>query len=325
LVVGSGGGGGSNATTPIKGSGNGNGNGTSGEVPGTTKESDSKESLAWWEILLMVLGCAFIFVVFIWCWRRRARKQRAKRTKEFAAAKNIDPTRNWGWRRRLAGFFAGRRGKRRFQEHPPTIQLVERYHDDVGDEVKLRDIEEARERRDREKLELIGAYEYSSRSSSSSSSRRSRRAPEPLPSLHERPKHSPQHSSRGEEDSFSRIYRTSVYSEMTGVPRHAPEPRQPIRDRDLLGVDDNRLSQASASSISSYSARTREGILVPLGDTMTSSSSYAPTPAQEYARAVKPNLLSSVSDGRGQGGYWMQPMRTGTSSASRGTNNPFLR
>lgn len=60
--------------------------------------------LAWWEILLMTLGCVFIFVCVLALFRRRMRTKRAKRTAAFAEAKNID-ARGVGWRQKLGSLF----------------------------------------------------------------------------------------------------------------------------------------------------------------------------------------------------------------------------
>ncbi|PFH53554.1 hypothetical protein AMATHDRAFT_73358 [Amanita thiersii Skay4041] len=77
-------------------------------------DDTKKIRLAWWQILLMALGCAFILLVIILLWRRRARRQRSMRTAKFAQAKGIDGKWWWGhgWRARLARLF-GREGPRR--------------------------------------------------------------------------------------------------------------------------------------------------------------------------------------------------------------------
>ncbi|KAF5349154.1 hypothetical protein D9756_009329 [Leucocoprinus leucothites] len=52
------------------------------------------KKLEWWQILLMALGCAFIFVAVIWCCRRRYRKKREeerRRVHAYAFA-NTSPT-----------------------------------------------------------------------------------------------------------------------------------------------------------------------------------------------------------------------------------------
>ena len=74
----------------------------------------------------MALGCAFIFVVILMCWRRRARKRRAAATANFAAAKRLNHT--GSWRYRLARFgerlFGHRKGQRwMLPDDPEDIRL----------------------------------------------------------------------------------------------------------------------------------------------------------------------------------------------------------
>ena len=57
----------------------------------------------------MTLGCVLIFLCVLALFRKRMRAKRAKRTAEFAAAKNID-SRGVGWRARLGSLFS--RGER---------------------------------------------------------------------------------------------------------------------------------------------------------------------------------------------------------------------
>jgi hypothetical protein len=49
--------------------------------------------LEWWQIVLMFLGCILIFLVFLICWRRRAKKKRAKKTRLFA--NGVNTSRTW--------------------------------------------------------------------------------------------------------------------------------------------------------------------------------------------------------------------------------------
>ena len=86
--------------------------------------------LTWWEILLMTLGCVFIFVCVLALFRRRMRAKRAKRTAEFAASKNIDD-RGVGWRGKLAMLFS--RGPRISKEDKVALRVA-----------RLRNIEEER-------------------------------------------------------------------------------------------------------------------------------------------------------------------------------------
>ncbi|KAG2355406.1 hypothetical protein BDR07DRAFT_1474106 [Suillus spraguei] len=122
---------------------------SSGALPSglSTPITTTTQQLQWWEILLMALGCAFIFVAFLYCWRRRARKQRAKETAAFASAKALHKQ-NWRWR--LACF-----GERLLG----TIEIAL---------WKLRAAEEARHHKEMETL--MGAHEHSRSGSSRSPS-----------------------------------------------------------------------------------------------------------------------------------------------------------
>lgn len=192
--------------------------------------------------MLMTLGCAFIFLLFVMCWRRRARKQRAKRTAMFASAKRLDHNPSWRWR--LVRFGEKLFGHRRSERVPPETE-----------EMKLMRAEEARHHDDIEKL--IGSY-----------------------------------ASRHVPDDTTIVSGPSIYSQVTGRPRQAPDVRQPVRK--------DQTARFSASTFnSSLGSRDRE--LLP------------PPPrsdAEAYAHAVR-----SPSGGS----YWMEPNPTGSS------RNPFRR
>ena len=81
---------------------------------------DRGQRLEWWQILLMALGCAFIILVLLLCWRRQARKRRLAATQEFARQKQLDRPKTWRERvirfgERLFGHSIGERalGSRR--------------------------------------------------------------------------------------------------------------------------------------------------------------------------------------------------------------------
>lgn len=237
---------------------------------------NTRRPLEWWQILLMALGCAFIFLVILVLWRRRARKQRAKRTAMFASAKKLDQRSNW--RGRLVRFgekFFGHSQRGRVLL-PTTVRESE--------EMKLRkmkDVEDARH--ELEMDQFINAYDYSkaeSRYSKAASSLPGHRA-----NKGERP---PMHSNR--------LSGHSLYSEVTGKPRQMPEPRQPIR-KDPLS---SRYSSSTLSS--SLSIRTRQPDPVP---------SVPPTEAEAYAMAVRPALVASPP--LNPGAYWIKPTNTGSS------------
>ncbi|KAF9530033.1 hypothetical protein CPB83DRAFT_851473 [Crepidotus variabilis] len=61
-----------------------------------------KGRLEWWQILLMVLGCVFIFVFIIWLFRRKQKKKRQERTKMFMLNGGKNFTEKKGWKLRLA-------------------------------------------------------------------------------------------------------------------------------------------------------------------------------------------------------------------------------
>ncbi|KAJ6520275.1 insulin-like growth factor binding protein [Mycena sanguinolenta] len=275
--------------------------------PPTTVTTTGGRPLAWWEILLMTLGCAFIFLLVLMFWRRHARNRRAKQTAVFAASKRLDPKTNWRWRLlRFGEKLFGHKASRRAPPPPPIpTQDVE---SEAIQLMKMRNAEEARHHNEMEKLQLFGAYEYtragstrSSRASSSQSSRR--RAPSALPSLDDR-------RDRDHTAVAAQVSRASIYSQVTGEPRNAPEPRQPVNKNLLTALARYPSSVSSGGKSYMYTASADERLIdvdLPTG----------PTEAQEYADAVRPSLAASPPT---RGAYWLEPMRTGTSS-----NNPFRR
>ncbi|PAV23032.1 growth factor receptor domain-containing [Pyrrhoderma noxium] len=56
---------------------------------------DRGQRLEWWQIFLMALGCAFVILVLLLCWRRQARKRRLAATQEFARQKQLDRPKTW--------------------------------------------------------------------------------------------------------------------------------------------------------------------------------------------------------------------------------------
>ncbi|KAH9483647.1 Furin-like protease 2 [Psilocybe cubensis] len=241
---------------------------------------NTRRPLAWWQILLMALGCAFIFVVIVMLWRRRAKKQRAKRTAMFAAAKKID--RPGRWRDRLVRFgerFFGHRDRlhkmRGAQRDADMLPVAYNHHDrhlansrpqslaSYRQDIKLKPIlvtrkpappvqnEQSKKKRDSNDSDsLLDAYAYSTRSRSSYS-------PSSLPGLDDRH----QYRQRSRE---RRIEHDSLYAEVTGVRRNTPEPRQPLK-RDVSG-----LSRLSNNTVDTYANRrevsTKEGVLVDIGE-----------------------------------------------------------
>jgi hypothetical protein len=266
--------------------------------PAPVKSGSNK--LQWWQILLMALGCAFIFMVVLMCWRRRAKKQRANKTKQFAIAKRLDDA--GGWRQRLVRFgerLFGHTSKNRLAGHHTYTADPQSYPGDTkrGD-IALRDLEEQRKWRedskrpvtyhDEDDLDgIVGAYEYeqSIRSSPSEYSRFYNRQSHNTPSTELEREYSRLRQLKSRDDVLESIASRSIYSQVTGANKRAPEPRLPVR-----GFPGSRFSTSTGGS---------------------SNRSRTLTPAQEYKssihhREVEPNL-------------------TGGSGNSSGSKNPFAK
>lgn len=169
----------------------------------------------------MALGCAFIFFGIIWLCRRRARKQREKKTALFATTPGSNRTDGKsGWRWRLLRFgekLFGHKRSRKGDLLPPESESVM-----LG---KLRAEEEARHEEDM--VKLIGDYQYADSD-----------PPEP-----------PRHYPTRFRESFGESIETapSMYSQFTGMPSRVPAPRQPLKK--------NLTSRFSSSTLSSYDRR----------------------------------------------------------------------
>jgi hypothetical protein len=165
--------------------------------------------LAWWEILLMVLGCVFIFVCILALFRRRMRAKRAKRTAAFAAAKNID-ARGAGWRAKLFSLFS--RQPRVPKEDKVALRVA-----------RLRNLEEERH------MAALGQLGVGIGTEMGNS---------PLPSQYARSRRLS--DTAGDVDSF--------YSQVTGLPPRAPAPRQPVGLRSVERAGSSRYSGTRISS-----------------------------------------------------------------------------
>ena len=206
----------------------------------TNTSASTRRPLAWWEILLMALGCAFIFMVVLMCWRRRARKVRAKRTAAFASSKALDRKDNWRWK--LVRF-----GERLFG-HAPSQRV---YAQDEPEEIRLKKLRAAEEAREDDMEKLTGNYEHSRAES--------RRAPS-------RDSQAFSDSSQGHS---IRLSSGSLYSRVTGMPRRTAEPRQPVKNANVLssrfsmttlGSDKSqpKLSPLPSTEAEAYAASVRE-------------------------------------------------------------------
>lgn len=199
------------------------GSGTSGSVPLPTITGlnspaviNGGRRLAWWEILLMTLGCVFIFVCVLALFRRRMRAKRAKRTAAFAAAKNID-ARGVGWRGKLSSLLSSfspfSRGPRISKEDKAALHIE-----------RLRNQEEERH------MVALGKLGVT-------------------PGLLAAPGSQYARSIRGGGSVAADT--ESLYSQVTGLPPRAPVPRKPVNMRGILErgpSSSSRFSGATASS-----------------------------------------------------------------------------
>uniref|UniRef100_A0A8H7XRI1 EGF-like domain-containing protein n=1 Tax=Psilocybe cubensis TaxID=181762 RepID=A0A8H7XRI1_PSICU len=217
--------------------------------------------LEWWQILLMALGCAFIFLVILWLFRRRQRKKRAQKTAIFTAGHvSRGPT---GWRWRLIRWGEKLFGHRRSRKAPgaagPTIvhlgPLEYQPETEQSMLLKMRAAEEARtayepitytprppQRPPRpasqevDMIDLIGSYNATNEPRQTTYFFKQNN--KSLGHLNG-PQRDPRQSIS--DDSSSQFSEPSIYSQMTGAPRRMPEPRQPVKER-------NTTSRWSAAS-----------------------------------------------------------------------------
>ncbi|KAG5638761.1 hypothetical protein H0H81_010383 [Sphagnurus paluster] len=157
-----------------------------------------KRALPWWQILLMALGCALIFLIIGFSWRCCAKRQRAKETIRFATTPGSKP--------KAAALVV-------IPHETESIKLM-----------KLRAAEEARHENDMD--QIIAEYEYD------------RSAPSPPgESSHQYYHRTYDLGDRlmpGDRRSLASSHSDpSIYSHVTGVPRKVPEPRQPLKKQEL--------------------------------------------------------------------------------------------
>jgi len=237
----------------------------------------------------MALGCAFIFVVLMMLWRRRARQHRAKQTAMFASARQLNHDKSsWRWRFMRFG--------ERFFGHSPSRRVGGGVETEEMKLLKLRAAEEARYERDMDKI--LDAYDYS-REEEGTGIRH-----------HSKGLRGDQKQNLNASRPVSHNLSTnSIFSEVTGKPRRGPNVRQPVKDEIITSS-----SRVSASTSGSYMFKSR-----PVRETDGAVPRPAPSEAQTYAAANRPVLPPSPPPVQGQGSYWMklEPVKTGSSK------NPF--
>lgn len=220
----------------------------------------------------MALGCAFIFVIILWLWRRRARKQRAKQTALFATKLNHRAV----WRKRFdrfADLFKGHNAKHArgglFTKETEQQKLQ-----------RLREAESLRHEHEMSKLENLQAKVVY-------------RTASPQPSID---------GGRSHTNPSNRVSAPSLYSQLTGLPRRGPEPKQPARELDLERGDERLLGSRFSSTTSGTSI-----YRVP-SDRRPEDLPAMPTEAETYAATHSPSTT-----------FWLIPQDTGASK------NPFRR
>ena len=305
---------------------------SSAPIPSATGLTDptvinTHSSLAWWEILLMALGCAFILIVVLMLWRRRARKQRAKQTAMFASAKRLDGGNGWRWRlEQLRKRLFGKKRAYRTEVLPMAYHDDPRRHDSFPDSShsrilanpsrlkKLRDMEDKSTDRysTADDLDNFGYYEDTVHSRSTRT-----------PSTFSIDDHHPR-----------RIERDSLYSEVTGNQRLTPEPRQPLR-RDISGpsklvknpvlIDLEPREEKVVPSLpfqivhhhhhpdgGNLASEAQAYAMSVRPELITVSNTQAPAMPSTFIRSTTPMLLtptpSLIGQTQGQKSYWLTPV-----------------
>jgi len=266
----------------------------------------------------MALGCAFIFVVFMWLWRRHARKKRAKRTAAFA--RRLDQKEVW--RRRFARFAELFSKKRKDSTRggvdkskiggPEELGALEQQRGWVKETeyerlMRLRDEEAERHAMEMKKLEsgyvkslAEGRISRQPSIRSSVSKARSKHSRTPSPTNINITLLNP-NSNLNAKSNPNRTSAPSLYSQLTGMPRSGPEPKQPVRDFDVdleRGLDHDNLHRDGRLLTSRFSVTTTATSLYNR-DRDPDPEDLPPMPilmtdAEVYAARHKPTIESSA-------------------------------
>ncbi|KXN84120.1 Furin-like protease 2, partial [Leucoagaricus sp. SymC.cos] len=191
------------------------------------------KKLEWWQILLMALGCAFIFVAVLWCCRRRNRKRREERRRRVQAYAFANTDKN-GWKWRLIRF-----GEKFFGHSKSTRVYPVSYFHSMEMEptargkpiVLLSDAPPSHSRHgsdseEQDMVQLISSYRNLKTPPATRTNfvRHGSRSGTPTPSNSSRTRLLAPSPSQ------------SMYSQMTGHARRMPDVRQPVRDHDVPPV-----------------------------------------------------------------------------------------
>jgi len=206
----------------------------------------------------MTLGCAFIFLVILWFFRRRAQKQRAKRTAIFASTKGIGGSKGY-WRRKVVPFGEKLLGHISSARHdtdlkskivmlPSTLRV-----EPEGEAIKLKMLRAAEEatqcpgQKDvEEDVATLGLIRSHAKPATPKATQIHTR-------LHRVSPVNEHRFSGSASSDRTVVSEPSLYSQMTGVPRKTPEPRRPMRPEgewvDLDLEPRSRFSMSSGSEL----------------------------------------------------------------------------
>lgn len=282
--------------------------------------------LQWWQILLMALGCAFIFVMFLWCFRRRAKKQRKARTEMFANGKGLKDKRRFldfsAWGAGLRRMFG--RGPKHAKKQSGELPIAYNHQDVALREMReeWRNKEEAgtmsnlkpKSKASKKSLRddgreddldsYINAYDYSRRSAAFTVKSHT---PSTLPDLdgYRRGNYASERDRLRRQAANAQVYRDldndSMYSEMTGQARNTPEPRQALKSDLVMPSFASSRRSPSPPPVWNSNNKLRKPMVVDrkISNDTLSSVVIAPQPQrQDSAEAVLVDLLDSPDSER---------------------------
>lgn len=271
----------------------------------------------------MALGCAFIFVMFLWLWRRHARKKRAKRTAVFASRLDQRAV----WRRRFAKFaemFKHGKNKARVKDSEQAKLM------------KLREAEAMRHAHEMKKIESAYAKSLSNIGSGASArDGKLSRQPSIAGSYHSGALRatSPLQHNVNLNVNTNRISAPSLYSQFTGQPRSGPDPKQPTRELDLdmnlidLERGDRLLSSRFSTTTAATSIHPPQPEDLPPIPALSEAEAYA---AAHAHRPVITHIIPPPPQPQQAPSYWIVPaetivpVHTGESTTSSNGDNTLL-
>lgn len=237
------------------------------------------KALSWWDVVLIILGCAFIIIMILWFWRRRARIRRALGTRIFAREKNIDDPHGWRWRLFQFGerLFGHRRNNLPSELpmtsdpdplHSPSIQPIER-DINLGNMASTKSRAKTPSRKKRETMSDMHSHSYPTEH---------RHSPfDPYIERRRKEEYERRVKARFESDS------QPLPSEVTGNQQRSSEPRQPsIGSSAVLAMKPATTSQENGKH----------------QVTQVTGNPSNLTDHQMYRMAAKPTITGTLSQGQ---------------------------